>query len=320
MSVQPRQNALARPDRDRLPLRGGRLPLVSVVIPTFDRRGPVRVAIDSVLAQSYAPVECVVVDDASTDGTAEFLDSQYGSRIVLIRNPVNRDKSFSRNAGVRSSTGAYICFLDSDDLLTKDSIERRMDLVLEAPNFEGVVFGLVERPQRVFDEQLARPSKGTPLTLRAYLENPFMLHTNGILARRQTILEYARFNEGLTIREDVEMFIRLLCHFELRSCGTVVARMRAVDRIRAHENYARIIAQGQAFSEALVTDPLVASRIEPFLADIRAREELMLLRALYHGGYGAEFRRRYRQAERAGVLNATWRWRRRYAMSFLGRG
>ena len=85
----------------------------------------------------------------------------------------------------------------------------------------------------------------------------------------------------------------------------------------ARHSYARIISQGCAFSEALVADPVIASRIEPFLGKIKAREESMLLRALYHNGHGAEFRRRYQRAVRSGSIDVTWRWRRRYAASFF---
>lgn len=311
MATQSRQSAPPVATDHRSP------PSVSVIIPTFERRRHVSLAIDSVLAQSYGSVECVVVDDASTDGTREFLETRYGSRIVLIRNPINRDKSFSRNEGVRSSSGDYVCFLDSDDVLTEDSIEQRMRPLIETPSFDGVIFGLVERPGRPADQRLAGKPSGTSLTLREYLEDPAWLHTNGILADRHTMLAHGRFHEQLTIREDVEMFIRLLCRFELRSCGAIVARMRAVDQLRARHHYARIISQGCAFSQALVADPVIASRIEPFLPRIKAREESMLLRALYHNGCSAEFRERYRRAVRSGSIHATWRWRRRYAASFF---
>ncbi len=64
----------------------------------------------------------------------------------------------------------------------------------------------------------------------------------------------------------------------------------------------------------------MAARIEAFLPEIEAREEAMLLRALYHSGHGTRFRAAYRRAERAGMLRPDWRWRRRYAASFLSPG
>ena len=104
-------------------------PLVSVIIPTFNRATMVVEAVDSVLAQSYQPLEIIVVDDGSTDDTAVRL-SGYGERIKVIRRPLNRGVSAARNCGIRQSCGHYLALLDSDDLWLPDKIERQMDFCL----------------------------------------------------------------------------------------------------------------------------------------------------------------------------------------------
>ncbi|HTS19487.1 MAG TPA: glycosyltransferase family A protein [Verrucomicrobiae bacterium] len=86
----------------------------SVVIPTFNRRELIGPTIDSVLAQTFADYEIVVVDDGSTDGTPEVLRA-YGSKIRVIRQE-NQGPEVARDRGIREAAGEYIALLDSDDL------------------------------------------------------------------------------------------------------------------------------------------------------------------------------------------------------------
>ena len=87
---------------------------VSVVIPVFNRRWSICEAVESVLSQTLPAFELIVVDDGSTDGTAEAL-ARYGDRLRLIEQP-NRGVSAARNRGVAAAQGRWIAFLDSDDL------------------------------------------------------------------------------------------------------------------------------------------------------------------------------------------------------------
>lgn len=91
-------------------------PLVSVVIPTFNRLATVTEAIDSALSQSHAAVEVIVVDDGSTDGTGEALRRRHETdpRVVVVSRP-NGGVAAARNAGLREVRGEYVAFLDSDD-------------------------------------------------------------------------------------------------------------------------------------------------------------------------------------------------------------
>ncbi len=97
-------------------------PLVSIIIPTYNRQHFVTDAIDSCLAQTWPNCEIIVVDDGSTDGSADFLRQRYGSRICLIRQD-NQGPGIARNSGIAAARGAFIHFLDADDQLHKRKIE-----------------------------------------------------------------------------------------------------------------------------------------------------------------------------------------------------
>lgn len=91
------------------------LPLVSCIIAVYNGEAYLHEAIESLIGQEYPRVEIVVVDDGSTDGTAELI-RRYGERVISLRQP-NSGVSAARNRGVATSTGQLLSFLDADDLL-----------------------------------------------------------------------------------------------------------------------------------------------------------------------------------------------------------
>ena len=104
--------------------KGNRLPseaLVSIIIPTFNRREYVADAIDSCLAQTYRNCEIIVIDDGSSDGTGHSLKERYGKRIRYI-NQENQGPGIARNRGIAAANGQFIHFLDADDQLHAEKI------------------------------------------------------------------------------------------------------------------------------------------------------------------------------------------------------
>jgi glycosyltransferase involved in cell wall biosynthesis len=103
-------------------------PLVSVIIPTYNRAETVRRSIESALEQSYRPLEVIVVDDGSTDATREVLEA-YDDRIRPIYQ-ANGGPSVARNTGAAEALGEFIAFLDSDDTWQPEKIARQVALML----------------------------------------------------------------------------------------------------------------------------------------------------------------------------------------------
>ena len=98
---------------------------VSVIIPTFNRRNWIGECLDSVLSQTYPHIEVLVVDDCSTDGTVEWIMEQERYRSAKVhRQAENGGASIARNTGVELASGGLIVFIDSDDMLMPDHIEK----------------------------------------------------------------------------------------------------------------------------------------------------------------------------------------------------
>jgi glycosyltransferase involved in cell wall biosynthesis len=118
--------------RDKLPAE----PLVSVIIPTFNRRELVVRAIESVLAQTYRHYEIVVMDDGSTDGTAEAI-ARLAGPIRYFQQP-NRGLAAARNGAIRRSQGPLLALLDSDDAWTSDKLARCVTYLRQHPECDVV--------------------------------------------------------------------------------------------------------------------------------------------------------------------------------------
>jgi len=114
-------------------------PLLSVVIPVWNRRSLVCEAIESALRQRANEVEVIVVDDASTDGTAAQVERRFGSQVRLLRMPRRGGPAAARNAGVRIATGTLLAFLDSDDVWLPGKLDAELRVLEQFDGAEAVI-------------------------------------------------------------------------------------------------------------------------------------------------------------------------------------
>src|SRR5688572_11723596 len=120
-------------------------PLVSAVIPTFNRRDDVVIAVGTVVAQTYpaASLEIIVVDDGGTDDTEAALRARFGDRVRYLKKP-NGGVSSARNHGMAAARGDYLALLDSDDEWLPTKIEKQVAFLERHAGF-GMVITNVER-------------------------------------------------------------------------------------------------------------------------------------------------------------------------------
>jgi glycosyltransferase involved in cell wall biosynthesis len=186
---------------------------VSVVIPTYNRARHVVEAIESVLGQTLAPAEIIVVDDGSTDDTAERL-APYAGRIRYLRQE-NRGVSAARNTGIREASGEWVALLDSDDLWHPQKLEVQMDAIQARSDL-----ALAGSPRgREPRGPLPTPSVHD-LGVRDFLLSVRM-GPSGVLIRRSSLEVVGYFDESLKCVEDRDMWLRLAARFPcaLIDCG-----------------------------------------------------------------------------------------------------
>lgn len=179
---------------------------VSVVTATFDRGRVLSGAVRSVLRQSFGGFEYIIVDDGSTDDTAEILARFHDHRLRLVQQP-NSGQGHARNRGVRETTAPYIAFLDSDDEWLPDRLERQV-AVLEGDPAVDLVYGL-DIPMGSDASEQVRLGGALPSgqVTEALLMGNF-IGSNAVLMRRSLFERVGGFDEGLRSAEDYDLWLR----------------------------------------------------------------------------------------------------------------
>jgi glycosyltransferase involved in cell wall biosynthesis len=188
-------------------------PLISVIIPNYNRGDLLQVTLESVLKQKYTEWEALVVDDGSSDNSAE-VGQKYAradQRIRFIRREREpRGAPTCRNTGTDQSKGEYLIFLDSDDLLTPDALLQRMDTIKKNPELDFWVF-----PILMFRDDPARTTTlwniengETDLHRFLILDAPWQ--TSGPIWRKESVLKIGGFTEGLACWQDVDFHLKAL--------------------------------------------------------------------------------------------------------------
>jgi len=189
-------------------------PLVSAIIPTYNRAHVICEAVESALAQTYSPMEVIVVDDGSTDNTLERL-REYKDRISAIRQ-ANAGPATARNRGVAASHGELIAFLDSDDLWLPSKIERQVALLRRAGDevpccLCNIMMRWNAGDRASFDISSLKPGvdEGVWLNVDEVLATRPVLFNQGIMIRRTVLNKIGGFDERIRYLEDIEFPLRL---------------------------------------------------------------------------------------------------------------
>lgn len=192
-------------------------PLVSIIIPVYNKGAYIKETLDSALAQSYTKIEIVLVNDGSTDGSLAIL-REYADRfpdIVRLINSENRGVSAATNLGIEAAKGEYLQFLDADDLMSADKIEGQIQLLsgkgkktlatCEWVNFKDDIHQYSRVPYGVFRDF----ASGLDLLLR-FWNHQEMMAISSYLTHRDLIQQAGPWDEPLTINQDGEFFCRIL--------------------------------------------------------------------------------------------------------------
>ncbi|HTM10321.1 MAG TPA: glycosyltransferase [Verrucomicrobiae bacterium] len=181
-------------------------PLVSVIIPTYNRRAMLSDAIDSVIRQTYGDWELIVVDDGSTDGTADDVRARMHASVRLIAQR-RRGVAAARNLGVRSSHGNYIAFLDSDDFWLPRKLERQIDFMqATAAQISQTEELWIRNGIRVNPKKKHRKSSGD--VFRASLEL-CLVSPSAVMLTRNLFDHAGRFDESFPVCEDYDLWLRI---------------------------------------------------------------------------------------------------------------
>ncbi len=232
-------------------------PLVSVIIPAYNRAHTVAETIDSVLQQTYQNLEIIVVDDGSKDNTQEVLRS-YGTKIRNIHQE-NAGQMAARNRGIRESSGEIVTFLDSDDLWLNTCIERHVKILQQSPS--NVPCSLVNgwlhfdggRKLTSFqNSHMVLPyDESLCLNMPEILASRFVMFCQFVAIRRPALQLSGGFEEDLKYMEDYALPLRLsvMGPWALVREPLVVWRQGAAETVSVSQ---RAVRQARELRESLL--------------------------------------------------------------------
>lgn len=183
------------------------LPAVSVVIVTYNKADTIVAAIDSVLRQTFRDFEVLVVDDGSTDQTPRLVRA-YGDRVRYLPK-TNGGTGSARNLGIAQSRGAFVAFLDGDDLWLPDKLTRQLAVFERAPEILAVQCSAhcVDNMLRAFESRRCDPQDDTLIDFLMFKNLPAF--SSAVVVRREVFDRIGGFGTDLVILSDWDMACRL---------------------------------------------------------------------------------------------------------------
>ncbi len=187
--------------------------LVSIIIPVYNRALLIGETLESILCQSYANWECLLIDDGSSDNTAQIVNDYVlrDSRFQYYFRPINRKKGANacRNIGFELSKGDYIQWFDSDDLMHKDKLKLKIEC-LDQSKVDFVVCEGIEYKNTIDNVVHHWNEIQSNSVLLDHILGKVNFHTNGPLFKRSFLKNIPLFNESLQRKQEWEFYSRLL--------------------------------------------------------------------------------------------------------------
>ncbi len=212
------------------------LPLVSIIIPLFNKREYIAETLTSVLNQTYPNIEVIVVNDGSTDGSIQAIKHFLDPRLHIVHQ-VNSGVEATRNFGFQLSKGQYITFLDADDLIDSTKIEKQVDRFLSNQNLKllGTYAKLIDAKGRFFGT-IVPPISDMELRLEMMFANPFIC--SSVMLRKSSLFSAEPFetNHGKAFAEDFALWRTVSCLGAIENIPEFLTSYRRVDGSRSRNS------------------------------------------------------------------------------------
>lgn len=201
-------------------------PTISVLMPVYNCKPYIAEAVNSILSQTFEDFEFIIIDDASTDGTVEFIETFKDPRIQLIRKPHNSGYTNSLNMGLKIAKGKYIARMDGDDISYPDRFRRQLDFFQKYP--EAIVCGTNYRIMQT-GKVNHHPSSLEEVKV-ALLSGCYVAHPTVMFKKEVLIANNIRYNPEYEPAEDYNLWVTLSQYGLIGNLNEVLLDYRTHDR------------------------------------------------------------------------------------------
>ena len=274
-------------------------PSISVVIPAYNASRYIRAAIESVLAQTCPPAEIIVIDDGSSDNTAQIVTS-LGARVRYVHQE-NAGASAARNHGTKLAAGQYVAFLDADDAWEQSKLAKQVALLRSDPTCRVVHTDacLVDEDGNTVkgSANRRRQSRNGKVFEEFFEADMAVILTSTVLVARECFDTAGFFDETGVVVDDHDFFLRLAWHFPIhyideplvryRVLPVSLSRLNDIKRVQAHE---------ATLQRAIDAHPEFFATRQPYLRKRRQRFHYNAAFKLLHGANFTAAHHHFRQS------------------------
>lgn len=189
---------------------------VSVILPTKNRIDLLKIAIKSIVSQTYQPYEIIIIDDGSDgDDILDLIEEINEPKIKLLRHKLSKGANYSRNIGIKNSTGEYIAFLDDDDYWLPQKLEKQIE-IFKKKDVGAVYCGFDYYDVITGEKKISnRLNYASGNIFEKLLVEDITAGTPTYLIRRDCFEKSGYFDEELPARQDWDMWIRIAQHYHI---------------------------------------------------------------------------------------------------------
>ena len=198
-------------------------PLVSVIIPTYNRSEHLLRAINSVLSQTFSDFELIIIDDASTDDTSQTVERFSDNRIRYYKKGVNEGGGAARNAGISYASGKYVAFLDSDDEWMLNKLELQIGHMEKHNAFVSYTGFILWDDMRKMEIGEQRPTCQGNIS-EEILKRNCVGTTSTVVVRQECFTNTGGFDVRMPQSQDWEMWIRLAESYHFHPIDSILCR------------------------------------------------------------------------------------------------
>jgi glycosyltransferase involved in cell wall biosynthesis len=261
------------------------LPAVSVIIPAYNAEHFLQETIESVLKQTYTDFEVIIVDDGSTDGTADKAKSYLHDPRVHYIYQENKGVCAARNKGIRSTKSELIAFVDADDVWLQEKLEKQVPLFED--NNVGLVYCMIEH---IDENDNVLPHLSWPHPRGATYKD--LLYINwivgsgsSVIIRKDVFDKVGFFDEGLKGLEDMDMWIRILHGYKSSYVDSVLVKIRRHIKSRQAQKMASKSVNLQKRQDEYFLHVQRSIERFPELEEYRREAYYQIFRGLFYTAY-----------------------------------
>lgn len=208
--------------------------MVSVLLATHNDEKYIKEAIDSVINQTYRDFELIIIDDGSSDRTAEIISSYDDERIIFIKNGQNMGLPYSLNKGMEMARGEYIARMDGDDICFPQRLQKQLEYMEQHPEITMCGANRLDFSEK--GKKSAKrffPEESEALKVRLLFGNP-IAHSSWFIRKDDFLKHHFRYDEDFRYSQDYELIYRILKSCKIACVQTILLKYRVKEKTRSN--------------------------------------------------------------------------------------